>query len=199
MVCTFQPLVSDDTDRHLTFLNAPKLRNFTRVSSGPELGAYYHEFFLRDKPHLAAQMFCKNARTKIAMASPDPSPASIAASTFEQPVEAAKQQPREKSQSGFDAAQLLLGSQQMDPAMQFLLEQQLLLGRQHLSAQLRLQQDPRMNTMRAPMPGATATLALEMEIQKQQQQRMIQLQQLVAMNKLKGQQKRKNNFRASAA
>jgi len=42
--------------------------NFVRVSSGPELGAYYHEFFLRDKPHLAAQMFCKNARTKLAMA-----------------------------------------------------------------------------------------------------------------------------------
>merc|ERR1719223_391412 len=40
--------------------------NFTRVSSGPELGAYYHEFFLRDQPYLAAQMFCKNPRTKIA-------------------------------------------------------------------------------------------------------------------------------------
>lgn len=38
------------------------------MSSGPELGAYYHEFFLRDKPHLAAQMFCKNARAKLAMA-----------------------------------------------------------------------------------------------------------------------------------
>mmetsp|Transcript_5036 Transcript_5036/g.10398 ORF Transcript_5036/g.10398 Transcript_5036/m.10398 type:complete len:315 (+) Transcript_5036:160-1104(+) len=42
--------------------------NFVRVSSGPELGAYYHEYFLRDKPHLAAQMFCKNARSKMAMA-----------------------------------------------------------------------------------------------------------------------------------
>jgi hypothetical protein len=48
--------------------------NFNRVSSGPELGAYYHEFFLRDKPHLAAQMFCKSARTKLAMASDIPSP-----------------------------------------------------------------------------------------------------------------------------
>lgn len=38
-----------------------------RVSSGPELGAYYHEFFLRDKPRLSAQMFCKNARSKLAM------------------------------------------------------------------------------------------------------------------------------------
>jgi hypothetical protein len=33
------------------------------------MGAYYHEFFLRDKPHLAAQMFCKNARTLAAMQS----------------------------------------------------------------------------------------------------------------------------------
>lgn len=43
-------------------------RNFLRVSKGPESGAYYHHFFLRDKPHLAAQMFCKNARTILAMA-----------------------------------------------------------------------------------------------------------------------------------
>ena len=44
------------------------VRNFVRVSSGPEQGSYYHEFFLRDKPHLVAQMFCKNARSKMAMA-----------------------------------------------------------------------------------------------------------------------------------
>jgi hypothetical protein len=43
-------------------------RNFSRVSSGPELGAYYHEFFRRDRSHLAAQMFCKNPRTMLAMA-----------------------------------------------------------------------------------------------------------------------------------
>jgi len=53
--------------------------NFVRISSGPELGAYYHEFFLRDKPHLAAQMFCKNARTKLAMATHGENPASFAA------------------------------------------------------------------------------------------------------------------------
>eukprot|EP00529_Nitzschia_sp_RCC80_P020538 CAMPEP_0113451466 /NCGR_PEP_ID=MMETSP0014_2-20120614/6352_1 /TAXON_ID=2857 /ORGANISM="Nitzschia sp." /LENGTH=409 /DNA_ID=CAMNT_0000342821 /DNA_START=435 /DNA_END=1664 /DNA_ORIENTATION=- /assembly_acc=CAM_ASM_000159 len=55
--------------------------NFNRVSSGPELGAYYHEFFLREKPHLAAQMFCKSARTKLAMATdiPKPVPAAMVA------------------------------------------------------------------------------------------------------------------------
>jgi hypothetical protein len=40
-----------------------------RVANGPEHGAYFHKYFLRDKPHLAAQMFCKNARTMFAMAS----------------------------------------------------------------------------------------------------------------------------------
>ena len=40
-----------------------------RVANGPEYGAYFHKFFIRDKPHLAAQMFCKNARTMFAMAS----------------------------------------------------------------------------------------------------------------------------------
>jgi hypothetical protein len=40
-----------------------------RVANGPAYGAYCHKFFLRDQPHLAAQMFCKNARAMFAMAS----------------------------------------------------------------------------------------------------------------------------------
>lgn len=58
----------------LIFFSLIYTRNFVRVSSGPEIGAYYHEFFLRDKPHLAAQMFCKNARTKLAMSNDTPLP-----------------------------------------------------------------------------------------------------------------------------
>jgi hypothetical protein len=66
------------------FVLFPKIdRNFTRVSSGPELGAYHHQFFLRDQPHLAAQMFCKNARTMLAMQSASPAPT---ATTVEKPV-----------------------------------------------------------------------------------------------------------------
>ena len=38
-----------------------------RVANGPEPGAYFHKYFLRDQPQLAAQMFCKNARTMLAM------------------------------------------------------------------------------------------------------------------------------------
>ena len=40
-----------------------------RVANGPEPGAYFHKYFLRDQPQLAAQMFCKNARTMLAMSS----------------------------------------------------------------------------------------------------------------------------------
>jgi hypothetical protein len=40
-----------------------------RLAYGPDHGAFYHKFFQRDKPHLAAQMYCKNARTMFAMAS----------------------------------------------------------------------------------------------------------------------------------
>ena len=169
------------------------------MSSGPELGAYYHEFFLRDKPQLAQQMFCKNARTKIAMASPDPIPtAGPVTNKFEHDTVQQVQQQAQKDQPGLDAVQLFMATQQVDPAMQMLLEQQVYLGRQHMNSQLQIQQDPR-SILRAQASGSMATLAFEMEIQKQQQQRLIQLQQLIALKRLSGQQKRKNNFRASAA
>uniref|UniRef100_A0A7S1VXF6 HSF-type DNA-binding domain-containing protein n=1 Tax=Grammatophora oceanica TaxID=210454 RepID=A0A7S1VXF6_9STRA len=42
--------------------------NFTRVTRGPELGAYYHEFFQRGDEALCTQMYCKNERAKFAVA-----------------------------------------------------------------------------------------------------------------------------------
>lgn len=45
--------------------------NFTRVTRGPELGAYYHEFFQRGNEALCTQMYCKNERAKFAV-SKDP-------------------------------------------------------------------------------------------------------------------------------
>jgi hypothetical protein len=39
------------------------------VAHGPDHGAFFHKFFRRDQPHLVAQMYCKNARSKLAMAS----------------------------------------------------------------------------------------------------------------------------------
>lgn len=42
-------------------------RHFTRVTYGPNSGAFFHKFFQRDQPHLLAQMFCKNARNMWAL------------------------------------------------------------------------------------------------------------------------------------
>mmetsp|Transcript_35067 Transcript_35067/g.73034 ORF Transcript_35067/g.73034 Transcript_35067/m.73034 type:complete len:312 (-) Transcript_35067:1016-1951(-) len=74
--------------------------NFVRVSSGPELGAYYHEYFLRDKPHLAAQMFCKNARSKLAMADEpqQPKQESPQQQQVQAPAAAQKQQQQQPQQ-----------------------------------------------------------------------------------------------------
>jgi len=40
--------------------------NFSRVTSGPDLGAYYHEFFQSGNEALCIQMYCKNNRSKYA-------------------------------------------------------------------------------------------------------------------------------------
>ena len=40
------------------------IRGFVRIPNGPNAGAYYNEFFRRDKPHLAARMFYQHKRTK---------------------------------------------------------------------------------------------------------------------------------------
>jgi hypothetical protein len=42
--------------------------NFNRVTRGPELGAYYHEFFQKGNESLCTQMYCKNDRAKFAVA-----------------------------------------------------------------------------------------------------------------------------------
>jgi len=45
--------------------------NFSRVTSGPDLGAYYHEFFQRGNEALCIQMYCKNNRFKYATSQGD--------------------------------------------------------------------------------------------------------------------------------
>jgi len=35
---------------------------FVRITRGPDTGAYFHQFFVRDDPHLCLQMCCQNIR-----------------------------------------------------------------------------------------------------------------------------------------
>lgn len=193
--------------------------NFTRVSSGPELGAYYHEFFLRDQPHLAAQMFCKNARTKIAMASPEPEPTAL-----HQQSKAQAATPVEPSR--LDPSHILMDNTP-DPTLQMLLRQQLSMCNQmniqQRLAQMQLQNDniqktmvslgnsnnntalnsnaAALNLLMGNTPNVSAWLQNEILAQKQQQERMLQLRQLTAVNlrQQSSKPRAKKNFRASAA
>jgi len=188
--------------------------NFTRVSSGPELGAYYHEFFLRDQPHLAAQMFCKNARTKIAMALPEPTALHSQLSK----AQAAAPEP-----SRLDPSHVLMDTS-ADPTLQMLLSQQLnmcnQLNIQQRLAEMQLQNStPKQPSMVGLNSNAAALnflmgtqnagtspvlgtwLQNEILVQKQQQERMLQLRQLTAVNlrQQSSKPRAKKNFRASAA
>jgi len=201
----------------LPMLSCHHYRNFTRVSSGPELGAYYHEFFLRDQPHLAAQMFCKNARTKIAMASPEPEPTAL-----HQQLKAQAATPVEPSR--LDPSHILMDNTP-DPTLQMLLRQQLSMCNQmniqQRLAQMQLQNNniqktmvslgnnntalnsnaAALNLLMGNTPNVSAWLQNEILAQKQQQERLLQLRQLTAVN-LRQQSTKpraKKNFRASAA
>jgi hypothetical protein len=113
------------------------------------MGAYYHEFFLRGKPQLAAQMFCKNARSKIAMATP-PAPAPVVEAVDNMQMLVARQQEQQQQQEiqemqmleqqqkllAFDPAQMFLtGQGAVDPQAQMLFEQQLQLMQQQKQMQ----------------------------------------------------------------
>lgn len=87
-----------------------------RVANGPEPGAYFHKYFLRDQPQLAAQMFCKNARTMLAMnstssvAMPDVVKAQVEVANV--PV---KQTPHATESSSLPVATSSLWSMKMKP------------------------------------------------------------------------------------
>jgi hypothetical protein len=160
-------------------------------------------------------MFCKNARTKIAMATSNEPKAAPLGGNMDSEV----QQHSQKVSSPADPAQMFLLGQQMDPSMQLLLEQQLSLCKQQMNAkqqqiQMQQQQNPIMglannglglgnlNHLFQGMGASTnPTLLQQIEAQKQQQARVFELQQLMALNLQRQQNRRKtsNNFRASAA
>ena len=155
-------------------------------------------------------MFCKNARTKIAMATPTPAKSETAAAQSNYEAHIMQQ----KLMAGNnEAAQMFLTGQGLDPQTRLLLQQEL----QQMKAQSVVQNNVQGNGFASAaaagnglasgmglFQGTDAANALalqQIQAQKQQQARMLQLQQLMALN-LQRQQKRKmtsNNFRASAA
>lgn len=174
-------------------------------------------------------MFCKNARTKIAMATSNEQlkPAPL----LKNDVESRMAKSQQQVQSQLDPAQLFLMQQQLDPAIQMFIQQQLTMCTQdQLSAkqaqlemqQQQLQQHFQQNAMAslgvdnglsgsfnrslnlgnvASAPSQSLSLQQHIQAQKEQQARFLQLQQLMALS-LKRQQKspsKSNNFRASAA
>eukprot|EP00545_Synedropsis_sp_CCMP1620_P010312 CAMPEP_0119016754 /NCGR_PEP_ID=MMETSP1176-20130426/14335_1 /TAXON_ID=265551 /ORGANISM="Synedropsis recta cf, Strain CCMP1620" /LENGTH=179 /DNA_ID=CAMNT_0006970281 /DNA_START=12 /DNA_END=548 /DNA_ORIENTATION=- len=82
--------------------------NFTRVTRGPELGAYYHEFFQRNSEALCTQMYCKNERAKFAV-SKDSSPKDIKIDTdnSKPSKEMSLSMPSAETQSSMPATELL--------------------------------------------------------------------------------------------
>lgn len=157
-------------------------RNFIRVSSGPEIGAYYHEFFLRDKPHLAAQMFCKNARAKLAMASgegpkPEATPSQIASPVAVAPAMTA---------APMTSAQRPSLPSQISPGLLALLEQR---KHEQLAAALSFSSNTQM-------------LEYQVRILEEEQRMSFQRQRLEQMMELRMQQQRRRlpfTNRASAA
>jgi hypothetical protein len=185
-------------------------RNFVRVSGGPELGAYYHEFFLRDKPQLAAQMFCKNARSKLAMAAVsecEPKPAPVVAP---EPVVAQAQQvtptnafldiirqkvPEQHNNSNNNINNQFKLPSYGNSSLQLLQRQLEMMQQEQNNKHLELLQQERTNRM----------LMEHSALQQQSQQpngqaaRLLQMQQLMQMQMQQRQGRIPTNPRASAA
>jgi hypothetical protein len=164
-------------------------------------------------------MFCKNARTKIAMAtSNEPKP-----TLLNNHLESQMVQPQQV-QNQLDPAQMFLMQQQLDPSIQMFIQQQLTLcsTQDQLSAkQQQLGMIQQQNSMSglgvenglsgsfnrslnlgnvASASSPSLSLQQHIQAQKEQQNRYFQLQQIMAHNLKRQRQKSKsNNFRASAA
>lgn len=58
------PLYFRKSRKYPSFARKLTRWGFVRVSSGPEIGAYYHKYFLRDKPRLCQQIHCEQSKMK---------------------------------------------------------------------------------------------------------------------------------------
>jgi hypothetical protein len=168
-------------------------------------------------------MFCKNARTKIAMATSEPEPASLQKLMQFQEMSPLSVKGQSSKFSTLDPTHFLVpfDTKKVDSAMQMILKQQLGLcnrnplhfQQQHQQRvnQLKIhrqhQQQKSMIDLLLGSGGANAgtTLSpgawLQQEILAQQQQRMLQMQQLLTLNLQQKNRKvsEKKSLRASAA
>jgi hypothetical protein len=174
-------------------------------------------------------MFCKNARTKIAMATLDePKPAPLLNNNVESQMSQMAQP--QQAQNQLDPARMFLMQQQLDPSIQMFIQQQLTLctTQDQLTAkqqQLGMQQQQSAmaglgtenglsgsfnrslnlgNVASSPSTAMSLSLQQHIQAQKEQQNRFLQLQQIMAHNLQRQKQNqnrssKSNNFRASAA
>ncbi len=179
-------------------LSCMNKRNFTRVSSGPELGAYYHEFFLRDKPHLTTQMFCKNARTMLAMASSTEAPtqATVASSSAAAsiPVTPALLAALTKEPSVYNGSNNNKGSA---PTQQF--SNYAPTNLRLLELHLQQQEEANRILLQHAISLSQQQRQQQQEKMANQQARLIQMQQLMQLRQQQQNQRNANNHRASAA
>jgi hypothetical protein len=198
--------------------------NFVRVSGGPELGAYYHEFFLRDKPQLAAQMFCKNARSKLAMAAMSESEPKPAAVVTPAPVVANQTQTQATPTAAFMEAirqkvpeqfnnnnnsnnnQIKAFPSYGNSTLQMLQRQLDMMQQEQSNKHFELLQQERARMLLEQASSFQNLLPSGQVQQKQQQQqpngqsaRLLQMQQLMQMQMQQRQGRVSNNPRASAA
>ena len=195
-------------------------RNFVRVSGGPELGAYYHEFFLRDKPQLAAQMFCKNARSKLAMAAMSESEPKPAAVITTAPVvatqtqvtstsalmEAMRQKVPEQFNNNNHNNQIKAFPSYGNSTLQLLQRQLDMLQQEQSNKHFELLQQERTRMLLEQASSSFQNNMPSAQVQQQKQQlpngqaqRLLQMQQLMQMQMQQRQGHVANNPRASAA
>jgi hypothetical protein len=215
----------EDTSRFITltiFFYNFLHRNFVRVSGGPELGAYYHEFFLRDKPQLAAQMFCKNARSKLAMAAmseSEPKPTAVitpapvvATQTQVSPTSALMEAMRQKVPEQFNNNnnnnnnQIKAFPSYGNSTLQLLQRQLEMMQQEQSNKHFELLQQERTRILLEQASSSfqnnlmpPAQVQQKEQLPNGQAQRLLQMQQLMQMQMQQRQGHVANNPRASAA
>lgn len=173
--------------------------NFTRVTRGPELGAYYHEFFQRNSEALCTQMYCKNERAKFAVSKDSTKEKNFDTESSKPSQEMSLSMPSDETKSNMPATDLLHMSgmfpkpmgQTIDPTLQ---TRAALLGHHPLNQTLLhgTFQSPLGMRMGMGMMSPESAILRMQQLAAMQQQLQLQQQQHVGNRGV-------YNYRASAA